>query len=151
MVYVAPGTVDAAHTKATSAFLILVEIVAGASGGKPATTVVVAPAPVPSLLVPVTVMVYEDPFVSPVSVQVFPPTVLHEKLPGVATAVYVASGILLDHETTAPAFAGSAVSEVTCAGGPGGMYNNKFCPTWLYTGVGLPVVAFVLSQFHAVV
>ncbi len=54
--YVAFG-IDADHTNATAAFFEAAVIVAGASGGRPATTVVVAGGLVPSLFVPVTVMV----------------------------------------------------------------------------------------------
>jgi hypothetical protein len=50
-------------------------------------TVVVAAGLVPSMFVPVTVMEYCVPFVSPMREHEFPPDVEHEKLPGVATAV----------------------------------------------------------------
>jgi hypothetical protein len=101
--------------------------VEGASGGKPATTVVDAAGLVPSLLVPVTEMVYEEPFVNPINVHVVPPTVEQVAFPGVAVAVYVTPATLPNHDTTAPEFVGKAVREVTCCGGmPDGTNNNRF-------------------------
>lgn len=85
--YVALGAAAALHVKPTAAFLATTAFTSGASGGTPAVTVVVAGGLVPSLFAPVTVMVYVEPSVRPMRVHELPPTVLHDALPGVATAV----------------------------------------------------------------
>lgn len=102
--------------------------VAGASGGKPATTVVLTAALVPPSLDAVTEMLYEVPLVSPMMVQEFPATTEHVAFPGDAIAVYVTPATFPAQFTTAPELVGSADNDVTGAGGTadGGTYNKRF-------------------------
>jgi hypothetical protein len=150
--YVAFDTGTATQFKVTAAFNEAAEAMIGALGGGAGITVVDTAGPVPSLFVPVTVMVYVVPLVSPVSEHILPPRVEHVALPGVATTVYVTSGVFPVHVTTAPESAGTVTSDETCNGIPVGMYSNLLgvCgdrPALKY--VIRFSVALVLSQFHA--
>ncbi len=119
-----PGT--ATQVNVTDEFDDIADAITGALGGDAGTTVVVAIGPDPSLLVPVTVMVYVVPFTNPVSKQESPPTVEHDEFPGVATAVYVTPETFPIHVTTAPPSDGTVVNDWTCGGIPGGTYSKRF-------------------------
>lgn len=134
--YDAPDTEDADHVSVMEVLPDAAVADAGASGAKPATTVVVTAALVPPSFDAVTEMLYAVPFVRPMMVHEFPPTTEHVAFPGEAVAVYVTPATLPPQFTTAPELVGNADTDVTGAGGAGntgeadgtagGTYNKRF-------------------------